>query len=78
LDRAGFGCELVEDLRPFVLKLSRYTKYVPLLKNSIAYIETPDWRIFLVKDMASVEEDASSRFATAALCHTIEYLLKGF
>jgi hypothetical protein len=38
----------VEDLRPFIVKLSRYSKYAPLLKNSIAYMETPDWRIFLM------------------------------
>jgi hypothetical protein len=56
LDRAGFDYELVEDLRPFVVKLSRYSKYAPLLKNSIAYMETPDWRIFLMKDLAAVEE----------------------
>jgi len=57
LDRAGFDYELVEDLRPFVVKLSKYSKYAPLLKNSIAYMETPDWRIFLMKDMAAVVED---------------------
>jgi hypothetical protein len=49
----------VEDLRPFVVKLSRYGKYAPLLKNSIAYMETPDRRIFLMKDLAAVEVAAS-------------------
>jgi hypothetical protein len=29
--------------------------YEPLLKNSTAYMEIPDWRIFLMKDMAAVE-----------------------
>ncbi len=56
LDRAGFDYELVEDLRPFVVKTPRYNKYAPLLKNSISHMETPDWRIFLMKDMAAVEE----------------------
>ena len=56
LERNGFDYELVRDLRPFVIKLSRYSKYAPLLKNSVAYMETPDWRIFLMKDSASVEE----------------------
>jgi hypothetical protein len=56
LERAGFDYELVEDLRPFVVKLSRYTKYAPLLKNSIAHMETSDWRIFLMKNPSSVEE----------------------
>lgn len=56
LDRAGFDYELVEDLRLFVVKISRYTKYAPLLKNSISFMETADWRIFLMKDLAAVEE----------------------
>jgi len=56
LDRAGFDYELVEDLRPFVVKVSRYSKYAPLLKNSISFMETTDWRIFLMKDSAAVEE----------------------
>jgi hypothetical protein len=56
LKRASFDYELVEDLRPFVVKLSRYSKYAPLLKNSISYMETSDWRIFLMKDQAAVEE----------------------
>jgi hypothetical protein len=46
----------VEDLRPFVVKLSRYSKSALLLKNSISSMETVDWRIFLMKDIASVEE----------------------
>jgi hypothetical protein len=58
LDRAGFDYEQVEDLRPFVVKLFGYGKYAPLLKNSIAYMETPDWRIFLMKDLAAVGEAA--------------------
>jgi hypothetical protein len=56
LERAGFDYELVEDLRPFVVKLSRYSKYAPLLKNSISHMETSDLRIFLMKDQAAVEE----------------------
>jgi hypothetical protein len=56
LDRAGFDYELVEDLRHFVVKISRYSKYAPLLKNSISRMETADWRIFLMKDLAAVEE----------------------
>jgi len=56
LDRAGFDYELVEDLRPFVVKISRYSKYAPLLKNSISFMETADRRIFLMKDKAAMEE----------------------
>ena len=53
LERAGFDYELVEDLRPFVVKISRYSKYAPLLKNSISFMETVDRRIFLMKDLAA-------------------------
>jgi len=28
----------------------------PLLKNSIAYMETSDWRIFLMNDLAALVE----------------------
>ena len=56
LERAGFDYQLVEDLRPFVVKISRYSKYAPLLKNSISFIETADWRIFLMQDSAAVAE----------------------
>ncbi len=56
LERAGFDYELVEDMRPYVVKLSRYSKYSAILKNSITYMETADWRIFLMKDLAAVEE----------------------
>jgi hypothetical protein len=56
LEKAGFDYELVEDLRPFLVKISRYSKYAPLLKNSISFMETADWRIFLMKDSVAVEE----------------------
>ena len=39
-----------------MVKISRYSKYAPLLKNSISFMESADWRIFLMKDMAAVEE----------------------
>ena len=56
LELRGFDVELVEDLRGYVVKLSRYSKYAPVLKNSVAMIETSEWRIFLMKDLAAVEE----------------------
>jgi len=56
LDRAGFDYELVEDLRPFVVKLSRYSRYAQLLRNSVSHMETADWRIFLMKDLSATEE----------------------
>jgi hypothetical protein len=39
-----------------MVKLSRYSKYAPLLKNSLSHMETSDWRIFLMKGQAAVEE----------------------
>jgi hypothetical protein len=56
LELRGFEVELVEDLKGYVVKLPMYSKYAPVLKNSVAMIETPEWRIFLLKDLASVEE----------------------
>ena len=56
LDLRGFDVELVEDLKGYVVKLPRYSKYAPVLKNSVAMIETPEWRIFQMKDLAAVEE----------------------
>jgi len=56
LELRGFEVELVENLREYAVKLPRYSKYAPVLKNSVAMIETPEWRIFLMKDLAAVEE----------------------
>ncbi|OPY55527.1 MAG: hypothetical protein A4E48_00054 [Methanosaeta sp. PtaU1.Bin060] len=56
LERRGFDIDLVEDLKGYVVKLPKYSKYAPVLKNSVAHIETLDKRIFLMKDMAAVEE----------------------
>ena len=56
MELRGFDVELVEDLRGYVVKLPRYSKYTPVMKNSVAMIETSEWRIFLMKDLAAVEE----------------------
>jgi len=56
LERKGFEIALIENARGYVVKLGRYSRYAPLLKNSVAHIETPEWRIFLMKDLAAVEE----------------------
>ena len=56
MDREGFDYDHVGDLRPYVVKLSRYSKFAPLLKNSILHIETADWRIFLLKVLATMED----------------------
>jgi len=56
LERRGFEVALVENARGYAVKLSRYSRYAFLLKNSVAHFETPEWRIFLMKDLAAVEE----------------------
>jgi hypothetical protein len=56
LDLRGYDVELVEELKGYVVKMNRYSKYAPVLKNSVAHIETPNRRIFLMKDLAAVED----------------------
>ena len=56
LERNGFDVYPVEDLKGYVVKLDKFSKYAPVLKNSVAYAETPKGRIFLMKDLAAVEE----------------------
>ncbi len=56
LERKGYDYALIENLRPFVVKLERFSKYASILKNSVAYMETTNSRIFLMKDLAAVEE----------------------
>ena len=59
LERNGFDYDLVEDLRGYVVKLPRFVKYAPILKNSVAHKETATERMFLMKDLAAVEEAVS-------------------
>jgi len=59
LERNGFDYELVEDMKGYLIKLPKSAKYAQILKNSVAYKETVNERIFLMKDMASVEEALS-------------------
>ena len=56
LEMRGFDVDLVEDLKSYVVKLPRHSRYAAVLKNSVALIETPEWRIFLMKDQAAAEE----------------------
>jgi hypothetical protein len=56
LERRGFEVILAESSRGYVVKLSRQSRYSALLKNSLAMIETDEWRIFLMKDRPSVQQ----------------------
>jgi hypothetical protein len=59
LERNGIDYELVEDLQGYVVKLPRFAKYAQILKNSVATKETATERLFLMKDLAAVEEAVS-------------------
>ena len=56
LERNDFDYDLVENLQGYVVKLPKFAKYAQILKNSVAFRETSSERIFLMKDLAAVEE----------------------
>ena len=56
LERNGFDYDLVEDLKGYVVLLPKSSKYAQILKNSVAFKETVNERLFLMKDLAAVEE----------------------
>lgn len=56
LERNGFDYDLVEDLKGYVVELPKSAKYAQILKNSVAFKETANERIFLMKDLAAVDE----------------------
>jgi hypothetical protein len=56
LERNGFDAYPIEDLKGYMVKLDKFSKYSPVLRNSVAFAETPKERIFLMKDLAAVEE----------------------
>ena len=58
LERNGFDYDLVEDLEGYVAQLPKSAKYAQVLKNSVAFKETANERLFLMKDLAAVEEAA--------------------
>ena len=56
LERNGFDYDLVENLEGYVVQLPKSAKYALVLKNSVAFKETANERLFLMKDLAAVEE----------------------
>jgi hypothetical protein len=56
LEKNGFDYDLVEDLKGYVVTLPKSAKYAQILKNSVAFTETANERLFLMKDLAAVEE----------------------
>jgi hypothetical protein len=55
LERNEFDAYPVEDLKGYVVKLDKFSKYGPVLRNSVAYTETIKELIFLMEDLAAVE-----------------------
>ena len=56
LEKNGFDYDLVEDPKGYVVQLPKFAKYAQILKNSVAFKEIANERLFLMKDLAAVEE----------------------
>ena len=56
LEKSGFDYDLVEDLKGYMVQLPKHARYAQILKSSVAFREIANERIFLMKDMAAVEE----------------------
>ena len=56
LERNGFDYDLVEGLKGYVVQLPKHAKYAQILKNSVAFKDAENERLFLMKDLAAVEE----------------------
>ena len=56
LERNGFDYDLVENLKGYAVQLPKSAKYAQVLKNAVAFKETATERLFLMKDLAAVEE----------------------
>ncbi len=63
--KVGFEANIVEDPSEYIVKIDRTKKYAPVSKNSIEQTEIGSDKVFLMKDMASVElvlEHGAERF----------------
>ena len=56
LEKKGFEYVLIEDASDYTVKIERFKKYAAILKNSIDYDEKGQDKIFIMKDLVSVEE----------------------
>ena len=55
----GFDFYLIEDHSDFMVNISKDKKHAGILRNSIDFRETRDAKIFIMNDMAAVEEAIS-------------------
>ena len=56
LKEKGFDPVPVEDTSDYTVKIDRFKKYASILRNSIDSSEREKERVFIMKDLASVEE----------------------
>ncbi len=56
LEGNGFETALIEDTSDYTVKIDWFKKYAPILRNSIDFTEREKERVFIMKDLASVEE----------------------
>ncbi len=56
LDMKGYDPTLIEDPAPFTVEINRYQNYAELLKNSVESYPLCDKMLFVMKDMAGVEQ----------------------
>ncbi|KAF5437181.1 hypothetical protein C5S35_05365 [Candidatus Methanophagaceae archaeon] len=56
LKENGFDTVTIEDTAEYTVKIDRFKKYAPILRNSIDSTEGEKERVFIMKDLASVEE----------------------
>ncbi len=55
-EEKGFETTLIGDTAEYTVKIGRFKKYAPILRNSIDSTEGEKERVFIMKDLASVEE----------------------
>ncbi|MCW3141605.1 MAG: hypothetical protein N2V72_05445 [Methanophagales archaeon] len=56
LEYGGFDVTLIKDSSIYTVRISKYNKYKPILKNSIESYERGRDRIFIMKDLTSVND----------------------
>lgn len=60
LEENGFETVQIEDTSDYTVKIDRFKKYAPILRNSIDSTEKEKELVFIMKDLASVEEAIAS------------------
>ncbi len=61
LEKKGYDPVLIEDPAPFTVEISKNQKYGEFLKNSVENYPLRDKMVFVMKDMAWVEQAVETR-----------------